>query len=133
MSTEQTNLSSSMKDKIVALFNFLDKDANGEISWSEFVSFQLKSREILKDDWPLDINTIRGEFTDLDLNGDGKIAKDEFVGVLVKYFQQGTPATIVQVVEMIDRVVQVIETTVSVFDAADLDGDGSIDLSEFIE
>ena len=46
MSTEQTNLSSSMKDKIVALFNFLDTDANGEISWSEFVSFQLKSREI---------------------------------------------------------------------------------------
>lgn len=66
-----------------------DKDANGEISWSEFVSFQLKSREILKDNWPLDINTLRGEFTDLDLNGDGKIAKDEFVGVLVKYFQQG--------------------------------------------
>ena len=66
-----------------------DKDANGEISWSEFVSFQLKSREILKDSWPLDINALRGEFADLDVNGDGKIAKDEFVGVLVKYFQQG--------------------------------------------
>ena len=34
---------------------------------------------------------------------------------------------------MIDRVVRIIEGTVSVFDAADLDGDGSIDFSEFIE
>ena len=66
-----------------------DKDANGEISWSEFVSFQLKSREVLKDTWPLDINTLRGEFTDLDLNGDGKIVKKEFVDVLLRYFQQG--------------------------------------------
>ena len=71
------------------LFFNADKDANGEISWSEFVSFQLKSREVLKDTWPLDISTLRGEFTDLDLNGDGKIVKNEFVDVLLKYFQQG--------------------------------------------
>ena len=70
-------------------FILIDKDGNGEISWSEFVSFQLISREVLKDTWPLDINTLRGEFTDLDVNGDGKIVKDEFVDVLVKYFHQG--------------------------------------------
>ena len=71
------------------LYIQIDKDGNGEISWSEFVSFQLISREVLKDTWPLDINTLRGEFTDLDVNGDGKIVKDEFVDVLVKYFHQG--------------------------------------------
>ena len=76
-----------IKDNIFYLDT--DKDANGEISWSEFVSFQLKSREVLKDTWPLDINTLRGEFTDLDLNGDGKIVKNEFVDVLLRYFQQG--------------------------------------------
>ena len=50
----------------------LDKDSNGEISWSEFVAFQLRSREILGDSWPLDLNDLRGEFSDLDTNGDGK-------------------------------------------------------------
>ena len=66
-----------------------DKDSNGEISWSEFVAFQLKSREVLKDTWPLNINDLRGEFADLDVNGDGKISKEEFVSVMTKYFQEG--------------------------------------------
>ena len=72
-----------------------DKDANGEISWSEFVSFQLQSREILQETWPLDINDLRGEFTDLDINGDGKICKEEFVSVLSKYFEGASSTKVI--------------------------------------
>ena len=72
--------------KLAPFYINIDKDSNGEISWSEFISFQLKSREILKDTWPFDLNDLRGEFADLDVDGDGKITKEEFVGVLLKFF-----------------------------------------------
>ena len=75
--------------KLVPFYINVDKDSNGEISWSEFIAFQLKSREILKDTWPFDLNDLRGEFADLDVDGDGKITKEEFVGVLLKFFQEG--------------------------------------------
>merc|ERR1712001_375352 len=88
------------------LFNFLDKDSNGEISWSEFIAFQLKSRAILKDTWSFDLNDLRGEFTDLDINGDGKITEQEFVSVLVKYIQQGNPGTLNDVEKLIDKVIE---------------------------
>ena len=68
---------------------FTDRDGNGEISWSEFVAFQLKSRDVLQEKWPLDINDLRGEFSDLDVDGDGKICKKEFIDVLSKCFASG--------------------------------------------
>lgn len=153
MALQPNPINTALKNKIVKFFNFLDKDSNGEISWSEFVSFQLKSRETLKDTWSFDLDDLRGEFTDLDINGDGKITKDEFVGVLVKYFQQGSPDTIRDVEDLIDKVIEpkknesqllmerdkskdeheFVGRMLSVFDSADLDGDGSIDFSEFIK
>ena len=56
-----------------------DKDGNGEISWAEFVSFQLKSKKVLKSDWSLDIQTIRNEFTEMDTDSNGMISKAEFL------------------------------------------------------
>lgn len=149
-------ISSVIRNKIVKLFNFLDKDSNGEISWSEFISFQLKSREILKDTWPFDLNDLRGEFADLDVDGDGKITKEEFVGVLLKFFQEGSPNTLSDVENLIDKIIdskqkippsvekfkstqdsekedKFVERMLSIFDAADLDSNGSIDFSEFIK
>lgn len=154
MAVEPNVISSTLKSKITKLFNFLDKDSNGEISWSEFVAFQLRSREVLRDTWSFDLSDLRGEFTDLDINGDGKITEQEFVGVLVKYFQQGNPGTLNDVENLIDKVTKqkesnipssssisncdqeeqdFVEKMLKVFDAADLDGDGSIDFSEFIK
>ena len=61
------------------LFKIPDKDGNGEISWSEFVSFQLKSKKVMKSDWALDIQTIRDEFTEMDSDSNGRISKKEFL------------------------------------------------------
>ena len=44
---------------------------------------------MLKDTWPLNLTDLRGEFSDLDINGDGKISKEEFVTVMTNYFDEG--------------------------------------------
>ncbi len=55
-----------------------DEDGSGEISWSEFVAFQVR---IVR---TLDVEGIRQEFHQLDQNEDGKISRTEFMRASLK-------------------------------------------------
>jgi hypothetical protein len=59
----------------------LDVDHDGCISWPEFLAFQVKSRQALEATWPMDIKSIRNEFSNLDMDGSGSISRSEFLDV----------------------------------------------------
>jgi hypothetical protein len=60
-------------------FDVTDKDGDGQINWSEFVEFQISSQKVLKANWPVDIASIRKEFSEMDEDANGKISKNEFI------------------------------------------------------
>ncbi len=59
-------------------------NGDGEISWNEFLTFQVEARKALEATWSMDIRTLRREFSHLDSDGNGRISKSEFVDVFVK-------------------------------------------------
>ena len=128
---------------------FADKDGDGMVSWSEFVDFQNKSKTLLKEDWPLDLNSMRSEFTELDCNGDGEISYSEFSSVMLEQFNNSEDKSVELASEVLEKVIKGYQRSSQVendrdkklylakmmkkFDEADLDVDGKIDILEFIQ
>jgi Ca2+-binding EF-hand superfamily protein len=62
---------------------FPDKDNDHQISWQEFVEFQIYSQRILGAVWPIDMSSIRKEFSEMDQDSNGKICKQEFTNAFI--------------------------------------------------
>lgn len=131
----------------IQIFFVLDSDNNGSICWSEFVAFQSQTRLLLNEDWELDLTSLRNEFTDLDVNGDGQISEGEFLEVMCQYLMGGDPGGVKKVIAVMEKVVRdydksrkdvmsdrdlYIAKMMDSFDAADLDQDGQLDFGEFV-
>ena len=130
----------SKQRKIVEnLFELIDIDGNLEITWNEFLAFQAKAKSTLKAEWPFDIALIRQEFSDLDSDGSGTISKEEFLTVFLATFGQLSDnlSTLESMVTQLQKSPKdkekLIAEQMDEFDRFDLDGNGSIDFSEFVK
>ena len=130
--------------KIVeTLFDLIDVDNDLEITWNEFLSFQAKAKATLKADWPFDIALIRQEFSDMDSDGSGTISKEEFLTVFLANFGHVSDlSTLESMLKKLGKSTtpndseikkQMIAQKMVEFDQFDLDGNGSIDFSEFVK
>lgn len=136
------------------LFDFLDEDGSKEISWSEFLAFQVKARKALEATWPMDLKSLRREFSALDSDGNGSITKEEFLQVFGAMHGTSTGNGLAAMDALMDEIEskshsrkgtkkrhgsmvnrqkeEFIRRMMEDFDKADLNGDGKIDFSEYV-
>ena len=116
------------------LFDLIDTDGNLEINWNEFLTFQAKAKSILNAEWPFDISLIRQEFTEMDSDNSGTISKSEFLNVFANNFNSKKLSEFENMLEKLTNVekTEFIRQQMAEFDQFDLDGNGSIDFSEFV-
>ena len=133
-------MSSSPKQRkiVESLFELIDVDGSLEITWNEFLAFQAKAKATLKAEWPFDIALIRQEFSDMDSDGSGTISKEEFLTVFLASFGQVSDlSTLESMVKQLQKSPnekkKLIAEQMVEFDRFDLDGNGSIDFSEFVK
>ena len=68
-------------------FSAINDDS--EISWNEFLMFQLQAKSILQDRWPIyNIGQVREAFAEMDSNGNGKITRQEFITEVANSFDK---------------------------------------------
>jgi len=140
------SIKGEVKSVIERLFETIDVDKNLEISWEEFLAFQAKAKMSLEASWPFDVSEIRQEFSDIDTDGSGTISKSEFVDVFSNVYDV---SAISQLEEMLDVIIdktnakeevivneseqeKFVREMMEDFDRSDLDGNGSMDFSEYI-
>ena len=68
------------------LILYLDVNHDSEISWNEFLAFQVQVKSILRASWALEISQIRNSFDSIDTTGRGKISREEFNKYVTAYF-----------------------------------------------
>jgi calcium-dependent protein kinase len=96
----------------IHFFEAIDNDGNGSVDYTEFIAATLDSKAVLEE------RALWDAFSRFDLDGNGKISKDELKTVLS---QDG--------LEDIFR-----QTTLKqIMTECDQDGDGEIDFQEFLD
>merc|ERR1711894_107850 len=71
------------------LFDTIAINDDSEISWNEFLMFQLQAKSILQDRWPIyNIGQVREAFAEMDPNGNGKITRQEFITEVANSFDK---------------------------------------------
>ena len=125
---------SALKILLEQLFDLIDTDGNLEINWNEFLTFQARAKSILKADWPFDVTLIRQEFSEMDSDGSGTISKSEFLNVFSNNFNAKKLSEFEKMLEKLKNVekTEFVNKQMAEFDKFDLDGNGSIDFSEFV-
>lgn len=88
-----------------AMFNSIDTDLSGTVSYSEFITAAMESSELLSK------RRLQSAFKKFDKNGDGGISKEEVKAVLAACAELDVDI---------------------IMDRFDLDGDGVIDFEEFV-
>eukprot|EP00928_Gymnodinium_smaydae_P011864 TRINITY_DN1433_c1_g1_i1.p1 TRINITY_DN1433_c1_g1~~TRINITY_DN1433_c1_g1_i1.p1 ORF type:complete len:512 (-),score=87.25 TRINITY_DN1433_c1_g1_i1:158-1660(-) len=94
----------SLPADIVDILNKIDTDGSGSVGYTEFIASTLSRKEYLREE------VLWNVFRTFDLDGDGKITREEFE----------------QVVHLSDR-----EDIAAIFKETDLSGDDQIDFMEF--
>merc|ERR1719186_50385 len=117
-------------------FDRADITRSGQLSWSQFVEFQLKfHQDVHKSMSKEDLAKFKDEFIELDHNKDGVISRQEFRdtvrGYFRKFFNKNNQDS-GQKSEALVRNEDFIKCMMERFDKADADNDGAIDFSEFI-
>ena len=96
------------KEDIKQLFSEIDCDNNDKIDYTEFIAATLKKNIYLKKE------KLYEAFSAYDLNGDGKITKEELMCILKLQPNQN---------KFVDKLI----------DEADKNGDGMLDYKEFVD
>jgi len=101
-----------INDDMKELLQAIDSDNSGKIDYSEFIAATLSKKQVIQEDlcW--------AAFKIFDLDGNGKITKDELQEVLHNR-------------DMLDEFGE--ETLKTIMEDADTNGDGEIDFHEFLE
>ena len=80
------NLQHHDKSSLTTIFFVSDEDDSGEITWCEFLAFQVKARKALEATWPMDLKMLRNEFAAIDEDGSGSVSREEFENTFARLF-----------------------------------------------
>jgi len=107
----------NLPEDFAAIFRSMDSDGSGSIDYTEFIAATIEKRTYMQEDicW--------GAFRVFDLDGNGKITKDELKKVLGSFEKNDPSSAAAQLVgHNIENLIAEVDT----------DGDGEIDFDEFM-